>query len=89
MKQTKKFDDTGMVTDSARPTLLQVRFTPEDESDTLTIFDSNIGPEYGQEKAYLDKDNPTIDFGSEGHLFVNGIYAFLPQGGSFYVSWYD
>lgn len=89
MKQSEKFDNSGMVIDNLTPKVFDVRFFPDDDGDTLTIYDSGIGPEYGEEKIHLDKTNPTMDFGVEGLPFANGLYAFLPRGGSFYVTWQD
>ena len=87
--KTKKFDNGGFVTDAVDPLLCKVRFYPEDESDTLTIYDNDIGAESGAEIAYLDKDNPTIDFGVKGQRCFKGLYAELSGGGSFYATWED
>jgi len=89
MKQVKKIDNSGMITDSAQPVLLSVRFFPKKDNDELTIYDNNLGPEYGTDIAYLDKANPTIDFGLAGKRVTKGLYAFLPRGGSFYATWED
>jgi len=87
MKQVKKFDNTGMITDSLQPVLYSIRFFPKDDDDELTIYDNNLGPEYGTDIAYLDKTNPTIDFGIGGKRVTKGLYAFLPRSGSFYATW--
>ena len=89
MKQVKKFNNTGMITDSAQPTLLSIRFVLNGVDDELTIYDNNLGPEYGTEIAYLNKDFPTVDFGPAGKRVTKGLYAFLPRGGSFYATWED
>jgi len=89
MKQVKKIDNSGMITDSVQPVLLNVRFFPKKDNDELTIYDSNIGPTYGEDIAFLDKTNPTIDFGIAGKRVTKGLYAFLPRGGSFYATWED
>ena len=52
MKQVKKFDSTGMICDSAQPVLLSVRFFPDSDDDELTIYDNNLGPEYGTDIAF-------------------------------------
>ena len=87
MKQVKKFDNTGMITDSLQPVLYNIRFFPKDDDDELTIYDNNLGPEYGKDIAYLDKTNPTIDFGLAGKRVTKGLYAFLPRSGYFYATW--
>ncbi len=87
--RTKKFNHGGFITDSADPLLCRIRFYPEDESDNLTIYDNEIGAESGAEIAYLDKDNPEVDFGVKGQRCFKGLYAHLPEGGSFYASWED
>ena len=89
MKQVKKLDNTGMITDSAQPVLLNVRFFPGSDDDELTIYDSDLGPEFNKDIAHLDKNNPTIDFGIKGKRVTKGLYAFLPRSGSFYVTWED
>ena len=89
MKQSKKFDDVGLITDSAQPVLHSIRFFPKRDNDELTIYDSNIGPVYGEDIAHLDKTHPTIDFGIAGKRVTKGLYAFLPRGGSFYATWED
>ena len=89
MKQVKKFDNTGMICDSAQPTLHSVRFFPDSDDDELTIYDNNLGPEYGTDIAFLDKTNPNINFGIGGKRVTKGLYAFMPRGGSFYATWED
>ena len=87
MKQIKKIDNTGFITNSAQPILNSVRFFPKSDSDELTIYDSNIGPVYGEDIAHLDKAHPTIDFGVRGKRCTKGLYAFKPRGGYFYADW--
>ena len=87
--RTKRFEDSGFITDSLDPILYKVRLTLGDEGDTLTIYDSDIGVESGGEIAYLDADNPEVDFGVKGQRCFKGLYAFLPRGGSFYATWED
>ena len=89
MKQIKKIDNKGMICDSAQPVLLSVKFFPDSDDDELTIFDNDLGPVYGTDIAFLDKANPNIDFGPAGKRVTKGLYAFLPRGGSFYVTWND
>ena len=87
--RSKRFDNSGFITDSSLPFLFKASFFPEGDGDSLTIYDNEIGPERGAEIAHLDKNNPTVDFGETGQRCSNGLYALLLRGGSFYVTWED
>ena len=87
--RTKKFDNSGYITDSNDPTLYKVRLTLDDEDDTLTIYDNDLGGDDDTEIAFLDQTNPTIDFGVKGQRCFKGLYAELLGDGSFYATWED
>jgi len=86
---SKKFNNSGLIGDSPNPTLLQARLTLEDDDSNLTLYDNALGVEEGNEIAYLDKTNPTVDFREEGYFCHKGLYAHLPQGGSYFIIWKD
>jgi len=86
---TKKFNSGGFIIDSSNPVIYKIKFFPEDEGDTLTIYDNDVGAESGDEIAYLDADNPIFDFGEKGQRCHKGVFAYLPSDGSYYVTWDD
>ena len=87
--RTKKFDSSGYITDSNDPTLYKVRLVLDNEDDTLTIYDNDLGDDEDTEIAFLDKDIPEIDFGEKGQRCFKGLYAELLGSGSFYATWQD
>ena len=86
---TKKFNSGGFIIGSSNPVIYKIKFFPEEEGDTLTIYDNDVGAESGDEIAYLDADSPEVDFGEKGQRCHKGVFALLPQDGSFYASWND
>lgn len=80
----RKMDSSGIVTNSKNPLFIGARLILGDGDDSdydhLIIYDSKIGPEYGQEIAYLDKTNPNIML-LDDYPCDKGLYAFLPRHG--------
>jgi hypothetical protein len=89
IKSTGILDESGVITNTVAPILLGARLLLEDDTEYLDIYDNILGPEYGKVIIHLDRDVPFMMFDKLDAYHCNdGIYAYLPEGGSFIV-YYD
>ena len=52
-----------------------------------TIFDSKIGPVYGQDRIKLTLKQPSQSFGDIPLIFNEGIYVYIPLDGEVFITW--